>query len=244
MKLGAEKNKVILLGVLLTIACATVYTQFFSGPKLGPAARRPATSRASATPQRKTTRRQRPASRPARGQTFRPSFGSGDDSGEPLDAMTVDPTLRTDLLAKVRGVEFSGVERNIFRFGQRKPKVPVGPTPEELAEAARRTKEAASNSAPGAAKIKATSEGTPSSPDQMEVLRLCQLLQRRPKTSLFVGGGRGNFHRHGRRHFQEAIPHRAHRSQLDRHRGYAVQGRANAALAGKLKLAGRTGGPK
>ena len=154
MKLGAEKNKVILLGVLLTIACATVYTQFFSGPKLGPAARRPATSRASATPQRKTTRRQRPASRPARGQTFRPSFGSGDDSGEPLDAMTVDPTLRTDLLAKVRGVEFSGVERNIFRFGQRKPKVPVGPTPEELAEAARRTKEAASNSAPEPPKSK------------------------------------------------------------------------------------------
>ena len=148
MKLGAEKNKVILLGVLLTIACATVYTQFFSGPKLGPAARRPAASRASTTPQRKTTRRQRPASRPARGQTFRPSFGSGDGSGEPLDPMTVDPTLLTGLLAKVRGVEFSGVERNIFRFGQRKPKKVEGPTPEEIAEAARRTKEAASKPAP------------------------------------------------------------------------------------------------
>ena len=147
MKLGAEKNKVILLGILLTIACATVYTQFFSGPEPEPAARRPAASRASTTPQRKTTRRQRPASRPARGQTFRPSFGSGDGSGEPLDPMTVDPTLHTDLLAKVRGVEFGGVERNIFRFGERKPKKVEGPTAEELAEAARRTKEAASSSA-------------------------------------------------------------------------------------------------
>ena len=141
MKLGAEKNKVILLGVVGTIACATVYTQFFSGPDLTPAARRPVAQRASTAPQRKVTRRQRPSSRPARGQTFRPSFGSGDDAGEPLDPMTVDPTLRTDLLAKVREVEFGGVERNIFRFGQRKPKPVAGPTPEELQEAERRRKE-------------------------------------------------------------------------------------------------------
>ena len=147
MKLGAEKNKVILLGVLGAIACLTVYTQFFSGPEPRPAARRPAASRAATASQRKTARRQRPASRPARGQTFRPSFGGGDGSGEPLDPMTVDPTLRTDLLAKVREVEFGGVKRNIFRFGERKPKKAEGPTAEELAEAAKRTKEAASKPA-------------------------------------------------------------------------------------------------
>ena len=147
MKLGAEKNKVILLGVVGAVACVTVYTQFFSGPELGPTARRPAASRAFTTPQQKVTRR--PASRPATGQTFRPSFGSGDGSEEPLDPMTVDPTLHTDLLAKVRAVEFGGVERNIFRFGERKPKKVEGPTAEELAEAAKRTKEAASKSAPG-----------------------------------------------------------------------------------------------
>ncbi len=149
MKLGAEKNKVILLGVLGAIACLTVYTQFFSAPEPRPAARRPAASRASTTSQRKTTRRQRPTSRPARGRTFRPSFGAGDGSEEPLDPMTVDPTLHTDLLAKVRAVEFGGVERNIFRFGERKPKKVEGPTAEELAEAAKRTKEAASKPAPG-----------------------------------------------------------------------------------------------
>ena len=148
MKLGAEKNKVILLGVLLTIACATVYTQFFSGPEPQPAARRPAASRASTTSQRKTTRRQRPTSRPARGQTFRPSFGAGDGSEEPLDPMTVDPTLRTDLLAKVRSVEFSGVERNIFRFGQRKLKPIAGPTAEELALAAIRAEQTDPKPAP------------------------------------------------------------------------------------------------
>ena len=154
MKLGAEKNKVILLGVLGTIASVTVYTQFFSGPDLTPAARRPAASRAATTPRRNTARRQRPTSRPARGQTFRPSFGSGDGSEEPLDPMTVDPTLHTDLLAKVREVEFGGVERNIFRFGERKPKKVEGPTAEELAEAAKRTQEAASKPAPGPPKPK------------------------------------------------------------------------------------------
>ena len=134
MKLGAEKNKVILLGVLGAVACMTVYTQFFSGPDLTQT-RRPVAQRASATSQRKTTRRQRPASRPARGQAFRPSFGARDGSEEPLDPMTVDPTLHTELLTMVRGVEFAGVERNIFRFGERKPKPIAGPTAEELAAA-------------------------------------------------------------------------------------------------------------
>ena len=154
MKLGAEKNKVILLGVLGAVACVTVYTQFFSGPDLTPTARRPTSSSASTTPRRKTTRRQRPASRPARGQAFRPSFGSGDGSGEPLDPMTVDPTLRTELLAKVRDVEFGGVERNIFRFGERKPKPIAGPTAEEAAEAAKRAQEAAAKPAPATPKPK------------------------------------------------------------------------------------------
>lgn len=153
MKLGAEKNKVILLGVLGAVACVTVYTQFFSGPDLTPT-RRPAAQRASATPQRKTTRRRRPTSRPARGQAFRPSFGAGDGSEEPLDPMTVDPTLHTELLAKVRGVEFGGVERNIFRFGERKPKPIAGPTAEEAAEAAKRAQEAAAKPAPATPKPK------------------------------------------------------------------------------------------
>ena len=153
MKLGAEKNKVILLGVLGAIACVTVYTQFFSGPDLTQN-RRPAAQRASATPQRKTTRRRRPTSRPARGRTFRPSFGAGDGSEEPLDPMTVDPTLHTELLTKVRGVEFGGVERNIFRFGERKPKPIAGPTAEEAAEAAKRAQEAAAKPALGPPKPK------------------------------------------------------------------------------------------
>ena len=156
MKLGAEKNKVILLGVLGAVACVTVYTQFFSGPDLTQT-RRPAAQRASATPQRKTTRRRRPTSRPARGRTFRPSFGAGDGSEEPLDPMTVDPTLRVELLAMVRGVEFNGVERNIFRFGQRKPKPIAGPTAEELALADQRRKEMElKDAAPPAPKPKAT----------------------------------------------------------------------------------------
>ena len=162
MKLGADKNKVVLLGVLGAIACVTVYTQFFSGPDL-PQTRGPVAQRASAKAPRKATRRQRQNARPARGQTFRPSFGSGDDSGEALDPMTVDPTLHTELLAMVRGVEFSGVERNIFRFGQRKPKVLAGPTAEEAAEAAKRAQEAAAVAAP-APPVAAPQVKTPKAP--------------------------------------------------------------------------------
>jgi hypothetical protein len=40
--------------------------------------------------------------------------------------VTVDPTLRTDLLAKVQAVTFQGGERNLFQFGA----APLPKTPE------------------------------------------------------------------------------------------------------------------
>ena len=135
MKVGAERNKVIVLIAVSVIAAYTVYSQFFAGPPVATPGPRAAAAAASARP---------PAKRPAaarspvrvRGGAFRPTFGSGDPD-EALDPMAVDPTLRTDLLAKVRAVEFAGVKRNLFQFGQRKKKVEL-PSPDKVAEAQKR----------------------------------------------------------------------------------------------------------
>ena len=137
MKLGAERNKIIVLAVASTVAAGTVYLQFFAGEEAAPTRRRPATVTSSSASERAP--RQRRASAPprqVRGQNFRPAFHRA-DSDEPLDPMTVDPTLQTDLLAKVRSVEFEGVERNLFRFGQRK-EVVASPSAEEIEESQKR----------------------------------------------------------------------------------------------------------
>jgi hypothetical protein len=119
MKLGAERNKVIMLAALSMIAAGTIYVQYFSGPPTAPPrAPRPTAADAAAAPA--TAVQRAPRARPARSrsQRFQPSFSGG--SEEPLDPMQVDPTLRTDLLAKVRAVEFTRVERDLFQFTTRK----------------------------------------------------------------------------------------------------------------------------
>ena len=139
MKLGAERNKIIVLAVASTVAAGTVYLQFFAGEEATPTRRRPAAVTRSSAPERAP--RQRRASAPprqVRGQSFRPTFHRA-DSDEPLDPMTVDPTLQTDLLAKVRAVEFEGIERNLFRFGQRK-KLVASPSAEEIKQSQERLK--------------------------------------------------------------------------------------------------------
>lgn len=81
-----------------------------------------------------------------RGQSFRPRFNRrGED--DPLDPMSVDPTLRTDLLARVRAVTFEGVQRNLFRFGERKKTVKP-PSRAEIDEAQARLKSAAKPAPP------------------------------------------------------------------------------------------------
>jgi hypothetical protein len=130
MKVGAERNKVIALIVLSVIAAVTIYVQYFSGPPVVSSA--PPVAVTKAAPPRVI---ERPVARPrparSSGQTFRPTFSGSSD--EPLDPMKVDPTLRTDLLAKVRAVEFTGVERNLFQFTARK--LPDAPKPEQVAKA-------------------------------------------------------------------------------------------------------------
>jgi len=135
MKLGAEdKRKTAAAGILGLVALGTVYVQFFTGAP-GPPPRRPApATKAAAAEVRPTRQAQRSAPATNRSGDFEPVWSrlSEDPNFDPVET---DPTLRTDLLAAVRGVEFERVERNLFAFTDRKRKPEPGPTPEEQAAA-------------------------------------------------------------------------------------------------------------
>jgi hypothetical protein len=59
------------------------------------------------------------SSRP-RGEEFRPALHSKRKEDQ-INPMDVDPTLRTDLLAKVQAVKLEGGQRNLFQFGAIQP---------------------------------------------------------------------------------------------------------------------------
>ena len=142
MKVGAEdKKKVALLAALSAVAVVTVYVQFFSGDAQSGAASpavRPAAGLLSAPPAA-TVQPARRVAVPARrrvqggGQAFQPVWASLRDE-EGFNPVEADPTLRTDLLAAVRAVNFTNVERNIFEFSTRR-RVETPPSPAEIARA-------------------------------------------------------------------------------------------------------------
>ena len=129
MKLGAEdKKKVYALAVLGVVMAGSIYYNFFSGPSSTPTPA-PAVSADSAAPvvpppsasTPSTTApvapRQQNASR-ARGDEFHPTLRSKRKEDQ-IDPLTVDPTLRLDLLAKVQDVKLDGGQRNLFQFGDK-----------------------------------------------------------------------------------------------------------------------------
>ena len=140
MKIGAEPNKVILLAVVSVIAAYTVYSQLFSGPPRPPAPRPSSTAAPAKARNRPQQKRSASSRTVSRGGNFRPRFGQGADD-EPLDPMVVDPTIRIDLWAAVKAVEFEGVERDLFRFGERRKKVVAPPDSDKVAEAQKRLRE-------------------------------------------------------------------------------------------------------
>lgn len=148
MKLGAEPKKVAILTVLLAVAAALIYNNILSAPDYGgpsrpaapakSAANAPTQAPAVAAPPRSTP--PRTASSRAVAQEFRPSLRRR-DSMAASDALTADPTLRLDLLAKLQEVRVSGGSRSLFEFGQPPPvKVPepkILPKPVEAAKDAK-----------------------------------------------------------------------------------------------------------
>jgi hypothetical protein len=111
-------------------APAPQQTQQVSVPAAEPAAPeaaapRPAPSAAAVTAPRAS------AARGQRGDEFHPVLRSKRPEDR-VDPLTVDPTLRTDLLAKVQEMKPSAGERNPFQFGAAAPKpaaVLKGPEP-------------------------------------------------------------------------------------------------------------------
>jgi hypothetical protein len=139
MKVGAEDKKKVAVAVALSVvALVTVYVQFFTGdPVVGGAPRvRPAEAGLATRAQ---PARQAPRPAPRRrvqgsGQAFQPVWERL-EADENFNALEADPTLRTDLLAAVRAVEFSRVDRNIFEFTTRQRAV-VAPSAEDVRRAA------------------------------------------------------------------------------------------------------------
>ena len=132
MTLGTnEKMKVGLLAGLILLMGYVVYTNVLSGPDVPPSssAAAPAANPAAPPPEGMPGPRTAPRSR-ARSDEFHPTIGRKRDE-KPIDPTTIDPTLRTNLLAKVQAVEIAGGSRNLFQFSAPPAKVelPKGDEP-------------------------------------------------------------------------------------------------------------------
>jgi len=144
MKLGADRKKLYILGALVLIGGYLFYTNVLSGPssspperprpanagvkpapasgKRGPVATESAASAPSLSEPEVVARRSGPSSRSS--EEFRPSLKPKRPEDR-VDPMTIDPTLRLDLLAKVQAVNIEGGRRNLFQVGA--PPLPPEP---------------------------------------------------------------------------------------------------------------------
>lgn len=125
LKLGAEPKKVMILGGLLLVA-AGIYFFGPSGSDAPAGASRPAAAPAPsvkkilqapeppAEGESATTKGGPAAAGKAATRDFRPSMKRR--PGQATDPEKIDPTLRTDLLAKLAGVRMERVERSLFDF--------------------------------------------------------------------------------------------------------------------------------
>jgi hypothetical protein len=144
MNLGAEPKKLAVLGGLVLIGGYLFYSNVMSGPSASEPDRHsraishtiPDPPAAPSYPEIRTVAR-RQTSR--YGEEFRPSLKPKNPEDR-VDPMTIDPTLRLDLLAKVQAVDMQGGNRNLFQFSAApppplppEPKVPVK-TPQQVAK--------------------------------------------------------------------------------------------------------------
>lgn len=129
MKVGAEPKKVAALAGLLAVAGYL----YFSGAASEEPPRQPPRAPAPLTPPATPPEigRPKPAARlearAAAGREFRPSLKRARPEDRP-DPMTVDPTLRLELLARLQTVEADRARRSLFDFSA--PPPPPLKTPE------------------------------------------------------------------------------------------------------------------
>ncbi|MCZ2155700.1 MAG: hypothetical protein LC114_17680 [Bryobacterales bacterium] len=134
MKLGAEPEKVAILAVLLVVAGVSAWVNFrgdevqMARPQRQaavpsqPRVLSPVVDHDAATeaPRGGLVRGTRGSTADQRLGEFRPVFKS-ERRGEVLNLSKIDPTLRTDLLAKLDEVRLRGTGRNLFQFGSAPP---------------------------------------------------------------------------------------------------------------------------
>jgi hypothetical protein len=128
MKLGADRKKIYVLGALILIGCYFFYSNVLSGPS-SPQPSRPSRNVAGGRPAPALTPEpqavlHRPAPSARASEEFRPSLKQKRPEDR-VDPMTIDPTLRLDLLAKVQAVTLEGGHRNLFAAGS--PPLPPEP---------------------------------------------------------------------------------------------------------------------
>lgn len=140
MKVGAERKKVILLVGLLAFAVVLYFynsrSEFEEDSAQAPVpsvsqVQAPGAPRASSnTPAAPALISQAPrigsSSSRVSSEEFRPSLKKLKAEGA-IDPMTLDPTLRLDLLAKLQDVNIEGGGRSLFEFSQ--PPAPKTPEP-------------------------------------------------------------------------------------------------------------------
>jgi hypothetical protein len=131
MKLGAEPKKVVFLVALMLVAAYFYFSGSSDGPPQGQQ-----TTKSQPAPKPSTllrrdeealiTQPKQPTPGKAGPKEFRPSLRP--KKGEERSITDVDPTLRTDVLAKLAAVKIERVERSLFDFGSSgeapKPKQP------------------------------------------------------------------------------------------------------------------------
>jgi hypothetical protein len=123
VKVGAEPRKVAILAGLLAVAG---YLYFSGATSEEPPRAVPRTAPAVSPPPPDISRPRpvaRPSSRTEAGREFRPSLKRARPEDRP-DPMTVDPTLRLDLLAKLQDVHAERIQRSLFDFSAPPPKMP------------------------------------------------------------------------------------------------------------------------
>ena len=129
MKLGAEPKKIAILGGLVVVAIVVFFMN--STPSGPPQPAAPRTSAGIRLPSQQVA--EVPMGRPVQvAQTrassrqgrvlseFKPSMKPKRPEDRP-DPMTVDPTIRVDVLAKLQAVGVEGVHRSLFEFSQAPP---------------------------------------------------------------------------------------------------------------------------
>lgn len=151
-KIGAEnKKKVAALGGLVAVLIAIfVWNSSSSNSPSAPSAPTPAPAegaRTAVVPQPSAARGgpsiRRPAQRNTRGGSdmddFKPTLKLPDD----VDVSKIDPTLKLELLAKLKTVDMEGGARSLFDFGQPPPPPPPKVDPIKVKEMAMAASKAA-----------------------------------------------------------------------------------------------------